>query len=158
MGSTEKTERGSEGGFLLLEAVLSLVLLGLTLVAIAEMFDMGVKVHTVARERSRAVFLAQEKMEDMLSRPFGEIVTQPVEHNVDGFSVVDRTVEVRIPQGDPYVKLVTVIVAWRGRFGWSVERLETYAADTARQKEVQLTANWARKGYTRRNPSRSLRH
>ena len=66
--------RGSRnpGGFTLIEILLSLAILVLAVPILASVFPWGMRQPAEARERSQAVFLAQELMEEVCTRKWDE--------------------------------------------------------------------------------------
>ena len=69
-------------GFTLIEILLSLAILVLAVPILASLFPWGMKQASEAREQSQAVFLAQELMEEVLTRKWDENATPPGKTNV----------------------------------------------------------------------------
>jgi MSHA pilin protein MshD len=74
--------RCSHGGFTLIEILLSLAILVLAVPILASVFPWGTKQPAEAREQSQAVLLAQELMEEVLTRKWDENATPPGKTNV----------------------------------------------------------------------------
>lgn len=80
-GSGRESKRQS-GGFTLIEILLSLAILVLAIPILASLFPWGMKQPAEARERSQAVFLAQELLEEVLAKKWDENATPPGKTNV----------------------------------------------------------------------------
>lgn len=65
------------GGFTLLEILLALAIFAVALPIISSLFSGGMKQPAIAREQAQAVFLAQELMEEILTRKWDENATPP---------------------------------------------------------------------------------
>lgn len=71
----------SSGGFTLIEILLSLAILVLAIPVLASLFPWGMRQPAEARERSQAVFLAQELLEEILTQKWDENATPPGKTN-----------------------------------------------------------------------------
>ncbi len=68
--------------FTLLEILLSLAIFAVALPIMASLFSGGMKQPAIAREQAQAVFLAQELMEEVLTRKWDENATPPGKTNI----------------------------------------------------------------------------
>lgn len=72
-----RERKRQSGGFTLIEILLSLAILVMAIPILASLFPWGMKQPAEARERSQAVFLAQELLEEILARKWDENATPP---------------------------------------------------------------------------------
>ena len=77
-----KSAFGDMGGFTLIEVLLSLAIFAVALPIMASLFSGGMKQPAIAREQAKAVFLAQELMEEVLTRKWDENSTPPGRTNI----------------------------------------------------------------------------
>jgi general secretion pathway protein I len=57
---------GTDAGFTLIEILVALVILSISLVTIMQLFSGGLKASRIAGDYTQAIFLAREKMEELL--------------------------------------------------------------------------------------------
>jgi len=69
--------KNTAGGFTLLEILLSLAIFAVALPILSSLFSGGMKQPAIAREQAKAVFLAQELMEEVLTQKWDENATPP---------------------------------------------------------------------------------
>jgi general secretion pathway protein I len=63
---------GREKGFSLLETLVAIVILGVSLVVILQLYSEGLKAGDLSEQYTRALFIAQNKMEEILLQPMLE--------------------------------------------------------------------------------------
>jgi type II secretory pathway pseudopilin PulG len=104
-----------EDGFSLIEAVIAIGLFSLSILAAAQMAGTVINTHQTARDVTAALFLAQNKMEELKAREFSNVVDGE-EKKLDaggacGEGRFDRWVEVS-DWPKPLCKSVVVRVGW----------------------------------------------
>ncbi|MFH0731200.1 MAG: prepilin-type N-terminal cleavage/methylation domain-containing protein [Pseudomonadota bacterium] len=108
----------AENGFSLIEAVVALGLFSLCILAAIQMAAAVVNTNQTARDYTVALFLAQNKLEEVKACEFSQVASGE-EKNLDaggecGAGTFDRWVKVA-DQLTPRFKIVTVGVSWGSR-------------------------------------------
>lgn len=105
----------TESGFSLLEAVFALGLFSLCMLATIQMAGMIFRTNQLARDFDAALYLAENKMEEIISRSYSDILDCDEPNGcagVPGGSMVfQRRVRVS-EQANPQRKTITVTVSW----------------------------------------------
>jgi type II secretion system protein I len=111
--------RKGENGFSLIEAMMAIGLFSLCILAAIQIAATVMNTNQMARDYTAALFLAQNKMEEVKACQFGDVVSgEEKKLDADGASgsgAFDRWVHVS-DQPKPQCKTVTVRVTW-GRNG-----------------------------------------
>ncbi|MFV2081678.1 MAG: prepilin-type N-terminal cleavage/methylation domain-containing protein [bacterium] len=162
------SRKSASRGFTLLEVLLSLAIFAVALPILSSLFSGGMKQPVIAREQAQAVFLAQELMEEILTRKWDENATPPGPTNNPGVIGIDTGETVSVRSGlddiDDYdglmdnpmhsadgATLTTFQTFWsQVQVNYvgsdaSTPDLETFLAKNAGSefKRVDVTVNWA---------------
>ena len=113
-------------GFTLLEILITIVLLTVGVVALVQMFNMGMFASADTENTLVATNLAQEKMEEIRNKAYLDINDEE-KAEVPDFTFFQREVVVSVPQAG--LKLVTVSVYWTVRGQEQTVSLVTYVSD-----------------------------
>lgn len=119
----------SKKGFTLIELLIAIFVLAVGLVAVLQAFPMGAYIQKTAQMTTTAVQISQDKMEEIISRQYAEIVVGTTDE-VYGFDTDSpsfrREIEVNYfdpdnpevpPAEDSGIKKVRVSVFWRSHLG-----------------------------------------
>ena len=118
--SVMKTFNRGEGGFFLIEVLISLVLIGALAVTFSNAFFTGSKALTMTDERETAKNLAESQLEYVYNQPFANSYSPaPIGSEYPDYSAVIKTAEITSRDGN--IQRITVIVAHHGE---EVIRLE----------------------------------
>ena len=102
-------------GLALVETVCATLILALALASAAELFRLAIRLSPGVEERSTGLFLAQAKMEEMLSKPFDEVASQapaPIEGH-EGFTAQVTVSDFERSLEKPSeAKMIVVVVRW----------------------------------------------
>lgn len=104
-------------GFSLIELVFAMGLLAVGMLAASQLTSMVMKTNTMARNYTTALFLAQNKMEEIKTSAYDDLATGEEEQigvRAAG-GVFHRMVRVWVQQS-PSCKIVEVTVTWSGVF------------------------------------------
>ena len=114
--------QSTEGGFTLIDVLIGISIFAIGILAVASMQYRTVRNTTVANLTSQATMLAHEKMEEIKTTPFADLVNE-VENNIDGEGnaggIFNRTTTITTPAaplGD-HVRQVQVQVQWNAAHG-----------------------------------------
>ena len=103
-------------GFTLLEMILVLVVITVALFPLIASFSSGIRASKMASDTNIAIELAQEKMEQLKSVPFGALSSSSEAlGTIAGYSNFSREAIVETPQ--PNYSVVTVNVYWKSGIG-----------------------------------------
>jgi prepilin-type N-terminal cleavage/methylation domain-containing protein len=98
-------------GYTLVEMVSVVVIVGASLAAILQMFELGLVSDKVVRWRTKAMDLAHAQMELEWATPYAEVASKS-RADVPGFADYDVAVAVTTPQTN--LKQIQVTVFWTG--------------------------------------------
>jgi len=105
----------SEEGMSLIEVMVGITLLSIALIPILNYFGNSTKFTYQTGLRNQALNLAEAKMEEVKSKDFDGIDSEP-ETTVTGYSNFEREVEVTTSyNGNSGLKKISVIVSWDGK-------------------------------------------
>ena len=104
--------RSNLNGFSLIELMVAVVILAMTIFGIFLAFSTGFQGMADARDRTVATNYAQEKMEDIKNKSFGEITNESLDY-ITGQTKFKREVTVDASIAD--LKKVTTTVSWKNR-------------------------------------------
>ena len=117
-----QSRQSTEGGFTLIDVLIGISIFAIGILAVASMQYRTVRNTTVANLTSQATMLAHEKMEEIKTAPFADLVNE-VENNIDGEGnaggIFNRTTTITTPAaplGD-HVRQVQVQVQWNAAHG-----------------------------------------
>ncbi len=117
--------KNSSKGFTLLEIIISLAVLVVGVISLVTMFGSGLNIAGVSEQSSTAIFLAQERMEQLRNETYANIINEA--RSALGFASFDREVVVMYPQSpDTDIKQVTVNVYWPVKSGEGKIELVSY--------------------------------
>jgi type II secretory pathway pseudopilin PulG len=115
---------GREDGFLLIEALIALALIGILAVTFSSAFGTGSDTLTMTDERETAKNLAESQMEYVYNQPFASSYSPaPVSSEYPDYSV-DITTGGIISR-DSSIQRITVIVKHHGEEVWQLEGNKT---------------------------------
>jgi prepilin-type N-terminal cleavage/methylation domain-containing protein len=112
-------------GFSILEVLVSLAVLGIAIVFLGSTLPFGMTATQKITASTQAVFLAQARMEELASTPYGGLVTEEINEqsleNIDpDFKKFSRETKIdyldqdlNIIEEDEGLKKIEVIVSWR---------------------------------------------
>jgi Tfp pilus assembly protein PilV len=103
--------RMTASGYSLVEFVSVMVIIGVGLAAVIQMFEVGLVSDKVVRWRTTALNLAQQEVELTWATPYADIVSKS-RATVAGFSGYDTAVTVTTPQAN--LKQIRVTCYWTG--------------------------------------------
>jgi len=130
--------------FTIIELIISVFILTVGISAVLYMFPIGTQIQKASQMATVAIQLSQGKMEEIISKSYGEIVTGSVEEDYgfdSDFSSYRRETEISyfnpenpqiVPVSDLGIKKIQVTVFWRSPLGIS-------------EKEIKLITLFARK-------------
>ncbi|MCX5749508.1 MAG: prepilin-type N-terminal cleavage/methylation domain-containing protein [Candidatus Saganbacteria bacterium] len=122
--------RPSKAGFTLLEMVIVLAVLSLGLLPIMLLFSSGITASSDATNRSVAVQLAQQKMEQIKGLSYSDIEsTSEAFGQISGFSNFSRAVTSSTAEGSPDLIDVKVNVQWQSGPSIGSYEVETFIAN-----------------------------
>jgi hypothetical protein len=123
--------RSGTKGFALLEVILALTIFTFGLLAISGMFGVSSQALQSSGNRTKAILLAQEKLEELKNFPYPQLIFTPVEEGEERGSI---QLVWSIQKDSPMVglSLLTVTATWRD-VGGEMKRvnLATLRADLA---------------------------
>lgn len=99
-------------GFSLIELVFAMGLFAMGMLAASQLTSMVMKTNTMARNYTTALFLAQNKMEEIKTRAYDDLATGEEEQTGAGGAFL-RMVRVLVQESPP-CKVVEVTVTWPG--------------------------------------------
>ncbi|MDP2586503.1 MAG: type II secretion system protein [Candidatus Komeilibacteria bacterium] len=129
----------NQSGLTLVETILALAILTLAVTFLASLFPHGLKISTLSQEETIAAFLAQAKIEELISANYAETPTATtVESNLSGldadFSGFSRTTVVSYVDGnlDPSaadlgLKKISVTVSWLNNLSQATSSLNLFS-------------------------------
>lgn len=116
-------------GFTLIELLIVIFILAVGIVGVLQAFPLGVQLATSSKMTTIATQLTQEKMEEEISKSYGEISSESTTTLSSPFEAYSRAVEVTCfdPNGDGLspdcpdtgIKKIEVIVSWKSPLGTS---------------------------------------
>ena len=119
-----------KNGFSLIEIVATLVILGITLVAIISLFSYGTRTMSLNKQRVIAYMLLQRKFEELKSDTFNNV---NAESGILYSTFPDYSFDVAVQPaygGNPYLKKVDISISWTNNFGGtSTNTIATFIAD-----------------------------
>jgi len=121
----------SGAGFTFLEALIAIAVLTIGIVAVVQMFPISIQMRKLAEMQTVASQLAQEKMEEFISKSYPDISSEATTTLSSPFEAYSRAVRVTClnpnlqqvacdydPDNDPNpVKKIEVIVYWESPLG-----------------------------------------
>lgn len=108
----------SQNGFTLIEVLMAIIVLSIGFLALASMTITAIKGNAVASKQTIATTLAQEKIEEIKDRPYGEVITATEDYDsVPNFSWARREMIVIDNDPEPNMKRVDVIVSTKDSKG-----------------------------------------
>ncbi len=127
-------------GFTLIELLMAISILMVGVVGILAMFPLGLDIGKSSQMASTAVQLGQAKMEDLISKPYDEILAATAAEDygaIAGFSAYKRQTVVNYvfvdgnkkiypeqsAETDTGIKKATVLVFWKSPFGGSEKNI-----------------------------------
>lgn len=119
--------RNREGGFTLLEVLLTILLLGTGFAAILQVMSAGLLAGGANENEIIAANLVQEKIEELRNTQYSSIAEETPPVIVTGFPAFTREVLVTTPQTD--LKQITVKVYWFVKSVQTNLTMVTYASD-----------------------------
>ncbi len=121
--------------FTLIEVIITIAIISIGIVAVLNMFPVGIEIAGFGQRSTKASYLAQDKLEELIADSYfnlvASITTEDYE-TIPGFEGYKRVTKVNCvrpsdfssvdcdydPAGDPYpMKEVEVGVLWRSSFG-----------------------------------------
>lgn len=118
-------DKNSSKGFTLLEIIISLAVLVVGVISLVSMFGSGFSMAGISEQSSTAVFLAQERMEQLRNETYANIINEA--RSATGFAFFDREVVISYPESpDTDIKQVTVTVYWTVKSGEGKIELVSY--------------------------------
>lgn len=120
-------------GFTLLEAVIAVFILTIGIIGVFQAFPLSIQTEKTAKMDTIAAQLAQEKIEEILSKSFNEISSEATTTLNIPFQAFSRSVEVSCydPNGslppncpDTGIKKITVTVLWKSFLGISEKKFK----------------------------------
>ncbi len=130
--------------FTIIELIISVFILTVGISAVLYMFPIGIQIQKASQMATVAIQLSQGKMEEIISKSYGEIIAGTVEEDYgfdSDFSSYRRETEISyfnpenpqiVPVSDLGIKKIQVTVFWRSPLGIS-------------EKEIKLITLFARK-------------
>ncbi|MBI2042464.1 MAG: prepilin-type N-terminal cleavage/methylation domain-containing protein [Candidatus Nealsonbacteria bacterium] len=124
-----------QAGFTLIEIIITTAILAVGIVAILNMFPLGIQIAGFSQKTTAAVYLAQEKIENQISRAYADLSVSEITEDygtISEFQGYKRLTSVVCLDAsdlstaacdydlvnDPYpMKKVNVDVSWRSSFG-----------------------------------------
>jgi len=112
----------AEAGFTLIEVLIGISIFAIGILAVARMQMFTVRNTTVGNITSQATMLAHQKMEEIKTTPFADLVNE-VENNIDergnAGGIFNRTTTITTPAGGlgAHVRQVDVQVQWNAVHG-----------------------------------------
>ena len=113
--------------FTLIEVIIAIFILGTGIVAVLSIFPMGTQIQKSAQMASTASQLGQAKMEELISKSYGEIsVATTTEAQLDSpFESYKRVTKVNywdpvnstITDSDSGIKKIEITVSWKSPLG-----------------------------------------
>ena len=104
--------KSDERGYTLLEVVVAISILTIGLLAVVSMMGMSIRGSTAAGNRAEAITWAQDKLEDFMALPYGDVASSVLWEDVYRIESTVGSVS-----GVPSVKHITVKVEWSGPGG-----------------------------------------
>ncbi|MCK4241289.1 MAG: prepilin-type N-terminal cleavage/methylation domain-containing protein [Candidatus Atribacteria bacterium] len=116
--------RSNLKGFSLIELMVAVVILAMAIFGIFLAFSTGFQGMADARDRTVATNYAQEKMEELINKPFEDITDEPLDY-IPGQTKFERKVDVT-DEVVGEIKKVTTTVSWTNR----KEEIKTVTLET----------------------------
>lgn len=122
-------------GFSLIEVMIAVFVLSVGILTVLVFFPFGLQMARYSKMTSQAVQLAQEKIEEVISRPYTDVVSEPESVLAVPFNAYFRKTDVVCfdPNGssspncpETGIKEVKVTVSWSSPFGGTSPKIELY--------------------------------
>ena len=82
-GNRQQIPWGVDKGFTFLEVILAMTILSFGLLAITGMFGVSTQALHSSGNRTKAILLAQEKLEELKSLPYDQMISAPMEEDTE---------------------------------------------------------------------------
>ena len=104
-------------GFNIIEVIIAMAVLSLVLLGMARMITITASVNRNSSEKTTAISLAQDRIEEMIAKGYSGIA--PVSHtitedydSIENLAPFKRTTDIHVDKPLPGMKLITVDVHW----------------------------------------------
>ncbi len=114
-------------GFTLIEISVSLVILSISLLALATLMTMTMKNNSAGNHVTEAVTFAQDKLEDLRVRPWDYITTSQDTHSVSSTGITYVRNWIVQPNADNSLKTINITVTWNDGKDHSINILSAIA-------------------------------
>lgn len=124
----------SSNSFTLIELIIAIFILAVGIVGVLQAFPIGTQVASMSKMATVATQLAQQKMEEIISKPYTDISSEATTTLSSPFQAYSRAVEVTCydPNGegispdcpDTGIKKIEVIVLWKSPLGPSQKEVK----------------------------------
>lgn len=109
----------NKGGMSLIEVVVAILILGIITVPLVNFFLTGNVFTAIAHHDLTALHLAQEKLEEIKSKPYREVVSEPADPGAPPLTISDRyggaySYKITVREDDN-AKTVTVTILFKDR-------------------------------------------
>ena len=118
-----QTQRSAQAGFTLIEVLIGISIFAIGMLAVARMQILSVRNTTVGNLTSQATMLAHQKMEEVKTTAFADLVANEVENNIDeegnAGGIFNRTTTITVPTPplDAHARQVQVQIQWNAAHG-----------------------------------------
>lgn len=144
---SSSSNKSNQQGFSLMEIIVAFGVLALGLISLAGAFPFGVKINKESENQSSASYVAQQKLEELISMPYSEIATGTIEtrHAVTSDPVSDlfrfdretiiNLVDINLQSTttDLGLKKITVNVYYMNSVGRNEKKVSSYMLISRRQ-------------------------
>lgn len=133
--SSDKKIKYPDAGFSLIEVLIAVFILLIGILAVLTMFPFGSQLARYSKMATTATQLAQEKIEEMVSKSYADISSEPEQAVPAPFNIYLRKTDVACfdPNGaispdcpDIGIKEVKVTVSWPSPFNISSQEVELF--------------------------------
>lgn len=123
-------------GFTIIELLVAIFVLVVGIAGVLNAFPLGIQVAKSSQMATVATQLSQAKMEEIISKSFAEISSEPKQPLASPFSAYSGEVEAACydPNGDTFlpncpdtgIKKIKVTVSWKSPLGASTKKVELF--------------------------------